>query len=272
MANIRLVEYRGEKMTIAQAAVATGICYATLWGNITRGMSVQEAVARAGERVKRYDVGAEQLTAEEMAQRSGVSLLTIAKRLKQGEPPEAAMRSNVSGEAAASEAPGAAMPRKRGSSSARVYVVGGEQLTIKEMSQRMGVCESTIADRLRRGVPPEAAMKPIEMTHSKPVEPVARLTWPEKAYAMVYPSAEREGMGFREISPGNWAWTTNYFSYMASRLGRDFVLLRAWWRDSGEPAMMRLYRLKEEKVGDSLTEVACTELRRRILRRWGLDE
>jgi len=271
VANIRLVEYRGEKMTIAQAAVAAGIRYSTLWGNIAMGMSVQEAAAPAGERVKRYDVGAEQLTAEEMAQRSGVSLLTIVKRLRSGVSPEAAMRS-VSPEAVdANEAPEAVMPRKGRRSDARVYDVGGEQLTVKQMSQRMGVPKSTILDRLRRGVRPEEAIKPIEKARSEPTEPVARLTWPEKAHAMVYPSAEREGMGFREASPGNWVWTTNYFNYMASRLGRDFVLLRAWWRDSGESAMVRLYRLKEEKAGDSLTEVSCTEMRRRILRRWGLE-
>lgn len=144
----------------------------------------------------------------------------------------------------------------------RVYNVAGEQLTEAQMASRAGVPLCVIRKRILNGDTPEQAMREAK---------TMRMTWYDKAFAMLYNRGDREDMCFREISPGNWGWTSEHFVYMASRLGRRFVLLRAWWRGSEAPAMLRLFALEErENKDDVLTEVVDTALRSRILRKAGM--
>lgn len=155
------------------------------------------------------------------------------------------------------------------------YGINGRMMSTYEMAKVSGVPYTTLKERLLRGEAPERAMMTAEQRGTRKCrerKEIKRCSWPEKAFNMLYPADEMERMGFREKSADNWVWRTEFFLYMASRLGRDHMLLRAWWRDSGEPAMLRLYRLHEVKTGDVLEEIADPAMRRRILKRWRLDE
>lgn len=152
-----------------------------------------------------------------------------------------------------------------------LYDVGGELLTTKQMAERCGLCTETIRERLRRGFTPMEAMKPRKIKFKNAAKPTNRLKWPEKAFLMIYQPDAKEIMRFRRLSENNWGWTSNFFTYMVSKLGKRHVLLRAWWRESEEPAMLRLYLLEErDGKDDVLTEVVTQGHKKAVLRRWGL--
>ena len=155
--------------------------------------------------------------------------------------------------------------------SSGLYDVGGELLTPKQMAERCGLHADTIRERLRRGFTPTEAMKPRKIKPKDADGPTNRLEWPEKAFALIYNPDAKEIMRFRQLSENNWGWTSDFFTYMASKLGKRHVLLRAWWRESGEPTMLRLYLLEErDGKDDVLTEVVMQGHKEAVLRKWGL--
>lgn len=145
----------------------------------------------------------------------------------------------------------------------QTYDVGGEMLTVAEIARRSGRKSiDKVWQRMEAGETPEEIISSFA---------VARMAWPDKAFAMLYPTEEREAMRFRALSPGNYGWTTEFFVYMASRLGKQYMLLRAWWRKDGEAAMLRLYHLQEhDDADDVLTEIVDAATKDRILRKVGL--
>ena len=50
--------------------------------------------------------------------------------------------------------------RKTGKAVAKKHYVGGEYLTVAEMSERSGVCEKTLENRIQRGVPYDKLLEP----------------------------------------------------------------------------------------------------------------
>lgn len=212
MARVRMVEYKGESMRMAELSRRTGIPQCTLYHRIVEGGMTAEA-----------------------------AVLVPYKNV-------------------------------------RMHKVGGEWLTIGEMAERSGVKTQTIEKRLNRGDAPEAAMRPVEEKderHKCGEDAALALKWPRKAFAMLYGAARPELMGFRRLSENNWGWASEYFTYMASKLGGRYMLLRAWWRDTEEPALLRLYRLKEREgmedvLEDVLEEVVQQGHKEAVLRRWGL--
>lgn len=152
-----------------------------------------------------------------------------------------------------------------------LYDVGGELLTAKQMAERCGLCADTIRERLRRGFTPTEAMEPRKVKPKNADGPTNRLKWPDKAFALIYNPDAKEIMRFRRLSENNWGWTSDFFTYMASKLGKRHVLLRAWWRESEEPAMLRLYLLTEsEGKDDVLAEIVEQGQKAAMLRKWGL--
>ena len=195
----------------------------------------------------------ELMSMSELARRTGLEYATLRNRI---------CRRGVTGD----EAARIVLEEKR------VYEVGGELLTVAQMAKRCGVSAYTIRNRMKRGDTPEHAMRPVDKKNSSEQDSVERLTWPEKAFAMLYGSEAKKEMGFRQLSKNDWGWTSDYFTYMASRLGSRHVLLRAWWRESETPAMLRLYLLEErEGKDDVLTEVLEQGHKRAVLRRWGVS-
>ena len=192
---------------------------------------------------KRVEYRGEMLTLRELACLTGIDESTIRHSIRDGRSAEDAIE---------------CIKRRR-----VTYDVGGETLTLRQIAKRAGsISVDKVMQRIDAGETPEEIMESYQMI---------RLRWPEKAFAMLYPAEEREDMRFRELSAGNWGWQSEFFCYMASRLGTQCMLLRAWWRESGEAAMLRLYWLKErDDADDELTEIVDTRMKGRILRKAGL--
>ena len=265
MARLRMVEYQGESMCVKELARRTGLSYSALWHRISNEyMTGDEAVAAVRASSGLYDVGGELLTPTQMAERCGLHADTIRERLRRGFTPTEAMKPR---KVKPKDADG---PTNRLKSSG-LYDVGGELLTPKQMAERCGLHADTIRERLRRGFTPTEAMKPRKVKPKDADGPTNRLKWPEKAFALIYNPDAKEIMRFRRLNENNWSWTSNFFTYMASKLGKRHVLLRAWWRESEEPAMLRLYLLEErDGKDDVLTEVVMQGHKEAVLRKWGL--
>jgi hypothetical protein len=145
----------------------------------------------------------------------------------------------------------------------QTYDVGGEMLTVEEIARRSGrVSVDKVWRRMEAGESPEEIIASYRAT---------RMAWPDKAFALIYSADAKADMHFRRLSENNWGWTSDYFAYMVSKLGKRHVLLRAWRRESGEPAMLRLYLLAEsEDKDDVLAEIVEQGQKAAMLRKWGL--
>lgn len=203
-------------------------------------------------RLRMVEYQGESMCVKELARRTGLSYSALWHR--------------ISDEYMAGDEAVAAARASKG-----LYDVGGELLTAKQMAERCGLCADTIRERLRRGFTPAEAMKPRKIKPKNADGPTNRLEWPDKAFALIYNPDAKEIMRFRRLSENNWGWTSDFFAYMVSKLGKRHVLLRAWWRESGEPAMLRLYLLTEsEDKDDVLAEIVEQGQKAAMLRKWGL--
>lgn len=145
----------------------------------------------------------------------------------------------------------------------QTYDVGGEMLTVVEIARRSGkLSVDKVWRRMEAGESPEEIIASFR---------AMRMAWPDRAFALIYTLDAKADMNFRRLSENNWGWTSEHFAYMASKLGKRYVLLRAWWRESGEPAMLRLYLLTEsEDKDDVLAEIVEQGQKAAVLRKWGL--
>jgi hypothetical protein len=105
------------------------------------------APRKVAEKLRLFDVGAEKLTARELAERAGVDIETMRWRLK-----------SRTAEQALALGPA---DRTRRSQAAKLWSLGDEQLTVPQMAERAGCQVSSMYARLKTYSPAEAvAMGP----------------------------------------------------------------------------------------------------------------
>ena len=135
---------QGERLTSDQIMQKYGIPLSRFIGRLRMGWSADDAVlrpARRGEWKKRYSVHGAELTIAAMARKYGIGANTIRSRLRSGLSPEEAVTRLTK----VRRAP--ARPTPRGTT----YLVGGERLTVKQITDRFGVRSDTFYRRLHKG-------------------------------------------------------------------------------------------------------------------------
>lgn len=134
----------GERLTSDQITQKYGIPLSRFFSRLRKGWSADDAVLRPrrpGEWRKRYSVHGVELTIVAMARKYAVGAGTIRSRLRSGLSPEEAVTPLTKVRCAP------ARPPPRGT----VYLVGGERLTVKQITDRFGVRSDTFYRRLHKG-------------------------------------------------------------------------------------------------------------------------